>query len=153
MMDCSGDFNQLLREYIALGRHVGEAQQRCSAMVTDLNGQVTALQAQAMRLRAALVVQTTAQQIQSDLPPQFSLDVITPPTFGTQFISANAVDLDGLDASLAAADLVVCQTGCLSHGAYWRVQDHCKRTGKSCMLVEQPETLRIVRIHQLADGP
>jgi hypothetical protein len=26
------------------------------------------------------------------------------------------------------------------------VQDHCKRTGKACVLVEQPEALRIVRI-------
>ena len=27
-----------------------------------------------------------------------------------------------LDASLAAADLVICQTGCISHHAYWRVK-------------------------------
>jgi hypothetical protein len=26
------------------------------------------------------------------------------------------------------------------------VQDHCKRTGKACVLVEQPEAVRIVRI-------
>lgn len=43
-----------------------------------------------------------------------------------------------LEASLVAADLVICQTGCLSHGAYWRVQDHCRRTGKPCVLVDQP---------------
>ncbi|MES2879913.1 MAG: DUF2325 domain-containing protein [Pseudomonadota bacterium] len=43
-----------------------------------------------------------------------------------------------LEASLVAADLVICQTGCVSHGAYWRVQDHCKRTGKQCVMVEQP---------------
>ncbi|MDD2180493.1 DUF2325 domain-containing protein [Acidovorax sp. D2M1] len=42
------------------------------------------------------------------------------------------------DASLAAADLVICQTGCISHDAYWRVQDHCRRTGKPCILVDQP---------------
>ncbi|MFY3386608.1 DUF2325 domain-containing protein [Paracidovorax sp. MALMAid1276] len=43
-----------------------------------------------------------------------------------------------LDASLAAADLVICQTGCISHDDYWRVQDHCRRTGKTCILVDQP---------------
>lgn len=43
-----------------------------------------------------------------------------------------------LDASLAAADLVICQTGCISHDDYWRVQDHCRRTGKPCILVDQP---------------
>ncbi|MDP9898321.1 DUF2325 domain-containing protein [Variovorax ginsengisoli] len=45
-----------------------------------------------------------------------------------------------LEASLRAADLVICQTGCVSHGAYWRVQDHCKRTGKPCVLVDAAGT-------------
>lgn len=62
-----------------------------------------------------------------------------------------AEELENLEASLVAADLVICQTGCLSHGAYWRVQDHCKRTGKACVLVEQPDALRIVRIHKPAE--
>ena len=57
-------------------------------------------------------------------------------------------DLGSLEASLRAADLVICQTGCLSHGAYWRVQDHCRRTGKACVLVAQPDALRIVRIRR-----
>lgn len=47
-------------------------------------------------------------------------------------------DEAALEASLRAADLVVCQTGCVSHGAWWRVQDHCRRTGKPCVMVEQP---------------
>lgn len=56
-------------------------------------------------------------------------------------------DAAGFETSLAAADLVICQTGCLSHDAYWRVQDHCKRTGKACVVVAQPDAVRIVRIH------
>jgi len=47
-----------------------------------------------------------------------------------------------LDANLAAADLVICQTGCISHDEYWRVQDHCRRTGKPCILVDQPLAVR-----------
>lgn len=43
-----------------------------------------------------------------------------------------------LDASLAAADLVICQAGCISHSAYWLVKDHCKRTGKRCAYVDKP---------------
>lgn len=43
-----------------------------------------------------------------------------------------------LDTTLAAADLVICQTGCISHDAYWRVKEHCKRTGKRCAFVETP---------------
>ena len=44
-------------------------------------------------------------------------------------------DAQALEAGLRAADLVICQAGCVSHGAYWRVQDHCRRTGKPCVLV------------------
>ncbi len=50
-----------------------------------------------------------------------------------------------LDASLAAADLVICQTGCISHHAYWRVKDHCKRTGKRCIFVDNPSVSSLVR--------
>jgi hypothetical protein len=53
--------------------------------------------------------------------------------------------LGALDASLAAADLVICQTGCISHNAYWRVKDFCKRTGKRCLFVENPSTSSLVR--------
>ncbi|MCA1325864.1 DUF2325 domain-containing protein [Herbaspirillum sp. alder98] len=61
---------------------------------------------------------------------------------------AAGAELSTLEASIVAADLVICQTGCLSHGAFWRVQDHCKRTGKTCVMVEQPATFRVVRIHR-----
>jgi len=62
-------------------------------------------------------------------------------------VPVDAILPEDLEASLQAADLVICQTGCLSHGDYWRVQDHCKRSGKVCMMVDQPDGLQIVRIH------
>lgn len=52
--------------------------------------------------------------------------------------AVDGTDNPALDSSLAAADLVICQTGCISHDEYWRVQDHCRRTGKPCILVDQP---------------
>ncbi|WP_219905229.1 DUF2325 domain-containing protein [Pseudothauera lacus] len=52
-------------------------------------------------------------------------------------------DLDALEASLAAADLVICQTGCIGHDAYWRVQDHCRRTGKQCVLVDAAQRAEV----------
>ncbi|WP_258128212.1 DUF2325 domain-containing protein [Achromobacter anxifer] len=60
------------------------------------------------------------------------------------------MDTDGeaLEASLVAADLVICQTGCVSHGAYWRVKDHCTRTGKQCVLVDKPEALHALRLER-----
>lgn len=60
---------------------------------------------------------------------------------GARFLHHDGGEEDNpaqLDATLAAADLVICQTGCVSHDAYWRVKDHCKRTGKQCVFVEQP---------------
>lgn len=53
--------------------------------------------------------------------------------------------LGALDATLAAADLVICQAGCVSHNAYWRVKDHCKRTGKRCVFVETPSAAGLQR--------
>lgn len=56
-----------------------------------------------------------------------------------------------LDSVLAAADLVICQTGCISHNAYWRVKDFCKRTGKQCVFVENPSTSSLTRsLQQIA---
>jgi hypothetical protein len=57
-----------------------------------------------------------------------------------------------LDASLAAADLVICQTGCISHNAYWKVKDFCKRTGKRCVFVENPSASSLARgLEQMSD--
>lgn len=53
-----------------------------------------------------------------------------------------------LDSVLAAADLVICQTGCISHNAYWRVKDFCKRSGKQCVFVENPSTSSFTRTMQ-----
>ena len=59
-----------------------------------------------------------------------------------------------LDATLAAADLVICQSGCISHNAYWRVKDHCKRTGKPCVFVETPSRAALERaLEDIASVP
>jgi len=60
--------------------------------------------------------------------------------------------LGQLDATLAAADLVICQAGCVSHNAYWRVKDHCKRTGKRCVFVETPSAAGLQRALAQIDG-
>lgn len=50
-----------------------------------------------------------------------------------------------LGNQLQAADVVICQVGCISHGAYWRVKEHCKRTGKPCLFVEMPSRSALER--------
>ncbi|UUX94105.1 DUF2325 domain-containing protein [Aquabacterium sp. J223] len=67
---------------------------------------------------------------------------------GGRFLHHDGGDEDHiaqLEATLAAADLVLCQTGCVSHDAYWRVKDHCKRTGKRCVFVETPSRTALQR--------
>jgi len=67
---------------------------------------------------------------------------------GARFIHHDGGQQDSsarLDATLAAADLVICQTGCISHNAYWRVKDHCRRTGKRCVFVETPSSAGLKR--------
>ncbi|MRD71831.1 DUF2325 domain-containing protein [Rhodocyclus tenuis] len=41
-----------------------------------------------------------------------------------------------IDAAVAAADLIICQAACISHSAYWRVKEQCKRTGKRCLFLK-----------------
>ncbi|MBT3065605.1 DUF2325 domain-containing protein [Rhodoferax sp. U11-2br] len=56
-----------------------------------------------------------------------------------------------LGNQLQAADVVICQVACISHGAYWRVKEHCKRTGKPCLFVEMPSRSALERaLGQLA---
>ncbi len=129
------DFNQLLTEYAALSMAHGSAQRRCSELISDLRAEIQTQQKHIMQLRAAVIIRESA--LAFSRADTTSLTVQNP---GPQ--------TKALEASLQTADLVICQTGCLSHGEYWRVQDHCKRTGKTCVLVEQPEAVRIVRIHK-----
>lgn len=60
-------------------------------------------------------------------------------------------NVNQLEASLAAADLVICQTGCISHSAYWRVKDFCKRTGKRCVFIDNPSISSLARGLEQAD--
>jgi len=43
---------------------------------------------------------------------------------------------------------VICQVGCISHNAYWRVKEHCKRTGKPCLYVESTSRSALERAMQ-----
>ncbi len=59
----------------------------------------------------------------------------------THDLADDAEDLARIEQSMRAADLVICQAGCISQNAYWRVRDHCRRTGKPCLLVERPRAM------------
>ncbi len=46
--------------------------------------------------------------------------------------------LHRIDAAIANADAVVCQSACVSHAAYWRLKEACKKLGKPCVFVQSP---------------
>jgi REP element-mobilizing transposase RayT len=101
---------------------------------------VTALSRESLRWR----LQATSSTPQNSVPSSFAApapasaaSASQSPAQGSAVRAAQAhLSTHALDESLAAADLVICQTGCISHDEYWRVQDHCRRTGKPCILVD-----------------
>ena len=158
---------QLDREYSALLMQYGRVQQRCTEALSKQARRIAVLEAELVRLRATRIIQDTtlAQQREAHealiqaapgLPRRAAQNKrSSAPIFWSQpphrmaLKQAGAqhiLHLDGsgaendvaLESSLAAADLVICQVACISHKAYWRVQDHCKRTGKTCVLVHPP---------------
>jgi hypothetical protein len=175
------DFDQLLQEHAAVLRAHGEVQGRCTEQIRAQAREIARLEAETMRLRMELVKRETAlawaredraalEQAIPGLPKRTALvrqvealqarvhelsDELHRRDVLRSFAPAppsQVDDLLDLEEDLAAADLVICQTGCMSHGAYWRVQDHCKRTGKACVLVDNADALHIVRIGQAGEG-
>ncbi|MDP1606077.1 MAG: DUF2325 domain-containing protein [Rhodocyclaceae bacterium] len=43
-----------------------------------------------------------------------------------------------IDGIVSSADAVICQSGCVSHAAYQRIKDACKKLGKPCVFVQSP---------------
>lgn len=180
-----------MEEHAVLMGAYARAQERCSRLLAEQAAQIEALQAQVMRLHAALVLRDSAMAVvreelsgRADRSPGLSRRLLgllqvgrgrvrmAPPVAsgvagglqekavlciaegemaselaqqlveiaGGRYLHQRADILEtaddaAIEASLRAADLVICQTGCVSHGAWWRVQDHCRRTGKACVMV------------------
>lgn len=145
-----------------------EVQTRCTVQMQSLARELEALQQQLLQLRAKVIIRDSAlawereqrhalaQAMARDLIEASScssLPTAAEPAIDASWAAATEASNQALseqqllEDSLHAADLVICQTGCISDGAYWRVKDHCKRTGKPCLLVDQPTALRVVRIH------
>lgn len=141
MSSAAPDPEPWTREHHALLRQYGRVQLRCSELLQAQARELARLQAETLRLRAAVVVRETALAWLREDHARVAAVVVTAPAIS----ATGREELRALEESLVAADLVICQAGCLSHGAYWRVRDHCRRTGKPCLLVDQPGAVHIVR--------
>ena len=116
--------DSLFAEHRALCREYAAVQARCSRLIAQQRAQIECLQAQVVRLRAAAIVQVSVRAFVRQRPAP-----------DTQAL---------LEASRVAADWVICQTGCLSHGAYWRDDGHCQRTGKNCVAPDAAVTTQLM---------
>jgi chromosome segregation ATPase len=142
------ELEQLRREHRALMHEYGRAQARCSELLQAQARELARLRAQNMRLRASAIALQSAlawagedrkavEQAIPELPERLAL-ARQVDTLAARVESLMRERLRWQD-SAEAAELVICQTGCLSHGDYWRVHDHCRRTGKTCVLVTVPD--------------
>ncbi|WP_354445602.1 DUF2325 domain-containing protein [Ottowia thiooxydans] len=157
------DFDSLALEHGVLLRQYGALQRRCGQQVRTQAEEIDRLQRQVVRLRAGVIARDSALSWEREERrklmaaigdwPEHEIQALQEQASTLAPLHTHASDSDWLEDSLRSADLVVCQTGCISHGDYWRVEDHCKRTGKTCVLVEQPGALRIVRIHPFDAAP
>lgn len=60
--------------------------------------------------------------------------------------------LHRIDAAVSSADAVVCQSGCISHAAYYRLKDACKKLGKPCVFVQSPGVASFARGLAVLEG-
>ena len=165
----ANEIEQLRQEHLALMLSYCEVQQRCSAQIQSLTRQVEALSQQLIRSRAQLIASDSALAWERELRQTLvmqqliawqtstELEPVSLLHRSAEFASApdDAHEQQLLEHSLQAADLVICQTGCISDGAFWRVQDHCKRTGKPCVLLDaSSNALHVVQMRSgMEDEP
>lgn len=108
--------HDLADEHLALCRTYGAVQERCSRMLALQHVEIERLQSLSMRLRAAVIVRETALALVREDHARLVARLI-----------------GEVNSSAVTTDLVICQTGCLGHGDYWREQDRCRRTGDHCI--------------------
>lgn len=138
-------------EHRALCREYAAVQQRCSRLIAQQRAEIERLQAQVLRLRAAAIVQVSTRAFMHTGPalarPRDVLAgcVHAPPLPAGPHAALVPGTLALLEASMAEADLVICQTGCLSHGAYWRENGHCRRSDKACLLPDAPASTHLAQ--------
>lgn len=161
------EIEQLRQEHLALMLNYCEVQQRCSAQIQSLSRQVEVLSQQLIRSRAQLIASDSALAWERELRQTLvmqqliawqtstELEPVSLLHRSTEFAGTPDDDHEQqlLEHSLQAADLVICQTGCISDGAFWRVQDHCKRTGKPCVLLDaSSNALHLVHMRSGMEG-
>lgn len=164
------EMDNMMREHKVLLKQYGRVQTRCTELVARQAAEIARLQGELVRLRGELLVRETALIYQREdmaalregipgLPSRVTLaqrvesltrrvQDLMRERLRRQVAVPVPVNANVNTASLlgaAAADAVICRTGCVSHDDYWREQDQCRRTGEQCVLAEQPQAVQFVR--------
>lgn len=132
-------------------RHYAQLQTRCTAQLDALHAEVATLRAQVTRLRAQLIMRDSALMWEREdrlkhlsvIANRAAMKAVRSCVEQTASRDIAAVIHPAPESSLQtlgqhAVDLVICQTGCISHGGYWRAHDQCRRLGTTCLL-EAPQ--------------
>jgi hypothetical protein len=141
----------LVQEHGVMLRHYAALQARCTAQVDALRAEVEALRAQVTQLRAQVIMRDSALIWEredrlvhlSAIANRAAVTAVRRCVDPAATMEVAAVPPPPPDAYLQelgqhATNLVICQTGCISHGGYWREHDQCKRLGSTCLL-EDPQ--------------
>lgn len=138
-------------EHGVLQRMYADAQTRCSAHICAQHAEIQRLQAELVRLRARAIVRETAwlweHEARMALHAQLAVSQ-TPAAQATAGAAPAQPPAHGQSFSQRATELLICQTGCVSHDDHWRQNDHCQRTGQPCLLVAQPDALDVLHSTQ-----
>lgn len=139
---------QLAHEHGVLLRQHGTLQRRWTELEHRRQADVAQLHALIVRLRAQVLIQDSRLLWEREDRATLPADAAPPPLARPK--DPEDMPLRWLTRGLLAVDLVICQTGCISHGGHWREDDHCRRLGRSCLQVTHPEALPLRAPHASA---
>jgi len=147
------------KELLILLRHLAVVQQRIDRQLRAQQQEIEQLRHALMQSRASLIIDLTrrhwlAQAAPLPIPQDTTLpNASSAPTavLGSLRQKLRTADLITRKAvSALATEVVICQSGCLSHDAYWRVQEYCRRNGKHCLLIDAEEVESLLATHYLS---
>ena len=146
------DIHPLVQEHGVMLRHYAHLQARCTAQVETLHAEVASLRAQVTCLRAQLIMSDSALMWEredrlkhlSTIANRAAVAAVRSCVQQAASLEVSAVLQPVPNAHMQtlgqhAVDLVICQTGCISHGNVWRDDELCKRSGSTCLL-QPPST-------------